>query len=58
MPDFLKGKRPIFIGGGDKIHVNSNIDYLRIQNSKSKKAKGVYDLMKTFKSGTATEAYQ
>jgi hypothetical protein len=27
MPDFLKIKRSLFVGGGDKIHVNPDIDY-------------------------------
>lgn len=51
MPDFLKIKRPLFIGGGDKIHVRTDIDARRVNESKNKKVKGVYELMKTFKTG-------
>lgn len=37
------------MGAGDKIQVRADIDYQRIAQCKSKKAKGVYELMKTFK---------
>ncbi len=30
LPDFLKIKRPLFIGGGDRINVKDNVDYQRI----------------------------
>eukprot|EP00347_Sterkiella_histriomuscorum_P009969 403339184 len=57
LPDFLKIKKPLFIGGGDRINVKSNIDYQRVAQSKSKKAKGVYELMLTFKNGEMGEQY-
>jgi hypothetical protein len=47
----MKIKKPLFIGSGDKIQVKVDIDATRIQNCKSKKAKGVYELMKTIKTG-------
>ena len=49
LPEFLKIKKPLFIGAGDKIQVKADIDAARIQACKSKKAKGVYELMKTIK---------
>ncbi|CDW88196.1 UNKNOWN [Stylonychia lemnae] len=58
LPDFLKIKRPLFIGGGDRINVKASIDYQRIAQCKSKKAKGVYELMMTFKNGEMGENYQ
>lgn len=53
MPAFLKTatRRSAFIGGGDLIQVPADIDYARIGACKSKKAKGVYELMRTFRIG-------
>ena len=58
MPEFLKIKKALFVGGGDKIHVKPDLDYQRVAQCKSKKAKGVYELMKTFKTGANVESYQ
>ena len=52
LPEFLKIKKSLLIGGGDKIQVPSDIDTQRIQNCKSKKAKGVFELMKTMKTAS------
>ena len=30
LPDFLKIKRPLFLGGGDRINVREGVDYQRI----------------------------
>ena len=57
LPDFLKIKKPLFIGGGDIINVRENIDYQRIAQCKSKKAKGVFELMMTFKTGEVAQSY-
>ena len=57
LPDFLKIKKPLFIGGGDRINVKGGLDYQRVAQSKSKKAKGVYELMLTFKNGDLAENY-
>mmetsp|Transcript_14564 Transcript_14564/g.22612 ORF Transcript_14564/g.22612 Transcript_14564/m.22612 type:complete len:132 (+) Transcript_14564:232-627(+) len=46
IPEFLKIHRPLFLGAGDQILVQSDIDAERIANCKSKKAKGVYEMMK------------
>lgn len=50
MPDFVKMKRNLCISNGDKIIIDNNIDFERVSNCKSKKAKGVYELMTSFKS--------
>lgn len=57
LPDFLKMKKPLFVGGGDKIHVNPLIDYQRVDACKSKKAKGVYELMRGLKINSVAESY-
>lgn len=57
MPDFLKVKRPLFLGAGDIIQVPQDVDLQRVGQSKSKKAKGVYELMRTFKTGKLAETY-
>ena len=36
----------MFVGNGDKIYAARDIDAQRIANCKSKKAKGVYEMMK------------
>jgi hypothetical protein len=36
----------MFVGNGDKILVPRDLDAKRIANCKSKKAKGVYEMMK------------
>ena len=46
MPEFLKIQKPMFVGGGDKIHVPITIDAKRVAACKYKKVKGVYDMMK------------
>jgi hypothetical protein len=53
MPAFLKTatRRSAFIGGGDQIQVPADVDFQRIGACKSKKAKGVYELMRTFRIG-------
>ena len=53
MPAFLKTatRRSAFVGGGDQIHVVPDIDQTRIGQCKSKKAKGVYELMRGFRIG-------
>jgi len=46
MPEFLKGGRPMFVGGGDKIIASDAGDLKRVAQGKSKKAKGVQFMMK------------
>lgn len=60
MPDFLKTatRRSAFVAGGDLIHVTPDIDMARIGQCKSKKAKGVYELMRTFRIGEQADLYQ
>jgi hypothetical protein len=58
LPDFLKIKKNVFVGAGDKIKVSQDLDFQRIAQCKSKKAKGVFELMQTFKNGTVGEDYQ
>jgi len=58
MPHFLKQKKQVFLSGGDTIQVREDIDQKRIEECKSKKAKGVYELMKTLKAGRIQESYQ
>lgn len=59
MPAFLKTatRRSAFVGGGDQIHVAADIDFQRIGQCKSKKAKGVYELMRTFRIGEQADLY-
>lgn len=57
MPQFLKMKKPLFSNNGDKIVVEKDIDFQRIASCKSKKAKGVYELMTTFKKNDFNKAY-
>lgn len=49
MPEFLKIKKNLFVGGADKISVREDIDLARVNASTNKKVKGVYDLMQTYK---------
>lgn len=57
MPDFLKQKKTVFVGRGNYINVDETIDRQRMEECKSKKAKGVYALMKTLKAGDAQSSY-
>jgi hypothetical protein len=59
LPAFLKTatRRSAFVGAGDLIHVQSDIDAARIGQCKSKKAKGVYELMRTFRIGEKADLY-
>lgn len=45
VPEFLKMQRPMFVGSGDTIVTARNLDAQRIANCKSKKVKGVYEMM-------------
>ena len=45
MPEFLKMQRPMFVGSGDTIVTARNLDAKRVANCKSKKVKGVYEMM-------------
>ena len=60
MPEFLKTatRRSAFVAAGDQIHVAEDIDAARIGACKSKKAKGVYELMRTFRVGEKVDLYQ
>ena len=59
MPAFLKTatRRSAFVGAGDIIQVNPDVDLQRIGQCKSKKAKGVYELMRTFRVGEKVDLY-
>jgi hypothetical protein len=59
LPEFLKTatRHSAFVAGGDQIHVAPDLDQARIAACKSKKAKGVYELMKTFRVGEKVELY-
>ena len=59
MPAFLKTatRRSAFVAGGDQIHVAQDIDFGRIAACKSKKAKGVYELIRTFRIGEQADLY-
>jgi len=60
MPAFLKTatRRSAFVGAGDIIQVHPDTDLGRIGQCKSKKAKGVYELMRTFRLGEKADLYQ
>jgi hypothetical protein len=60
LPDFLKTatRRSAFVGAGDIIQVGKDVDLGRIGQCKSKKAKGVYELMRTFRVGEVSDSYQ
>ena len=45
VPEFLKIQKPMFVGSGDTIVVARGLDAKRVANCKSKKVKGVYDMM-------------
>ena len=45
MPEFLKIQKPMFVGSGDIIVTDRNADVKRVANCKSKKAKGVFEMM-------------
>mmetsp|Transcript_31159 Transcript_31159/g.23160 ORF Transcript_31159/g.23160 Transcript_31159/m.23160 type:complete len:143 (+) Transcript_31159:223-651(+) len=55
MPEFLKIKKPLFVASGDLIRVQPDIDAGRMAAAKSKKAKGVYQIMKTVNMSTDFE---
>lgn len=46
MPEFLKMQRPMFVGAGDQIVASADLDQKRMVNCKSKKARGVHEMMR------------
>lgn len=50
LPEFLKIQRPLMAGGGDQIQVARNLDAQRMAECKSKKVKGIYEMMKALSS--------
>ena len=45
MPEFSEGQQLGMLIGGDIIHVKKDIDFDRVAGSKSKKTKGIYQMM-------------
>lgn len=59
LPDFLEGQKRDLLIGGEVIHVDKDIDFNRVAGSKSKKAKGVYQMMRNQLSITqAADSYK